>query len=172
MGTVGAMTWALKTIDLKQRARKRSGDDTEALVEQLNEALRLRGIAYLRKIPTPFKEIGRCAKGIIVVPRKKSGVDYQGMLLDGSGNAVYVEAKRVTTRRFHLSRVEPHQKKELDLVLDHAGIAVLLLVYGPLKAVYAIPWVIARGTTVSLGPEELAPYLVPTGSHYLSRWVR
>jgi penicillin-binding protein-related factor A (putative recombinase) len=119
-----------------------------------------------------FKVIGKCARGLIVVPEKKGGVDYVGHMADG--RAVYVEAKRCTARLFPLSRVEPHQQQALERAMCGGALAILLLIYGPRRDVYAVPWVpLQQGIQPkSLSPEWLEPYLVPPGRAYLERWSR
>src|SRR5688572_8448092 len=115
-------------------------------------------------MPTPFKVIGRCAKGLIVVPEEKSGPDYCGYMLDGSARAVVMEAKRwnpADGARFQLRVVKPHQQTALWDAVRASTISLLLIVYGPRYTVYAVPWESVPGPQKmpkSLGEDFLAQF--------------
>lgn len=168
--------FALTTQSGQQSRRARSGNDTEALVSRLHIVCEQRGIAHVYKRPTPT--VG--AHGSLRFAAR-SGADYGGWLLDGSGRAVSVEVKRCTERRLLLSRIEDHQRTELDLAERAGAITVLLVVYGPAlptASLHAVPWGVVAAMVAnaardedaprSLGPDELAPWRVPSGAPYLS----
>lgn len=168
--------YALALQSGAQGRRSRSGHDTEALVERLHYACYSAGVAYVYKRPTPT--VG--AHGALRFAAK-SGADYGGWLLDGSGRAVSVEVKRCSERRLPLSRIEEHQRRELDAADRARAVAVLLVVYGPTLArctLHAVPWSLVAGMLEdprglrALGPEELAPWTVPQGAAYLAQpWL-
>lgn len=168
--------------DRNQQARQRSGEDTERYVAALHEVLVWRRIARLRKLPTEWKPIrpGPQPGSVIAVPAKKSDVDYRGNLLDGSGRAVYVEAKRLREHRLNFgSRLPEQQRVALNDAIADNCIAVLLVIYGEVleaATVHAIGWryvqVLIDGGAKSIGPEHLEPHIVPRGTPYLARFVR
>jgi penicillin-binding protein-related factor A (putative recombinase) len=169
----------------EQRARKRSGDETEEFVETLHQECLDRGIAFVRKLPTPFRVVRSLGKGkLLCVPEKKSGADYVGHMLDGSGRGVFAEVKRCTDRSFPLSRIEEHQREELDRAHEAGVVALVVIVYGPTLAradLFPVPWNVVRDAIArdgsrrgdkSLSPEDLAPHLAWRDAPYLARFAR
>ena len=141
------MTSALQSL------RAKHGNETERFVETLNHLCELRGIARLRKVPTEMRVVGRQGPRVVAIYAKKAGVDYVGRFI-GSGRFVGVEVKRVDVSiskrtgaplppHLDLARVEDHQRAELDAIAADGGLALLLVVHGPLAA-YAVPWAEAR----------------------------
>ncbi len=122
-----------------QSARASTGNRAEDIVGALHEACAAAGVAWVRKLPTPMRALG---KGRAVFTAK-SGVDYMGHHADG--RAVYVEAKKCDDDRFYLSKIPQHQRDELDLATSHGCIAVLVVILGVRRDVYAMPWWHARG---------------------------
>ncbi len=165
----------------EQRARQKLGDAAESHAEDLHALCLARGVAFVRKLPTPWKPIrpGPFKGSMVCVPEKKSGADYIGVMLDGTAREVCAECKRTTDRRLNFGRIEPHQREDLDRSDDAGAVAVLVVIYAHdprTVTVHAVPWSeardrIARGEK-SLGPEELAPHRVPEGEPYLARWIR
>jgi penicillin-binding protein-related factor A (putative recombinase) len=152
----------LRAPDGRQRARQRSGADTEALVAALNAACRVRGEAVLRKRPTLV------VRGEHVAP---AGVDFHGTLR--GGRAVYVEVKRCTAARFGFACLRPSQREELAETSALGALALVLVVYGPRREVYAVPWeeidAAEREGLRSFTREQLQPYRVPPGEPYVTR---
>lgn len=136
----------------KSRASK-SGNAGESVVQTYNDVAEGRGVAFVRKIPTPttWTKTG-------LQYTKASTVDYAGFL--HGGRAVFIECKRVTSKsRFYLSEVEVHQAACLNIALDYGAAAVLVVVLGHEGFVCEIPWQDARDK-VSMSREELLRYLV------------
>lgn len=167
----------------QQRKRKRSGDETEDFVEELHEKCEERGIAFVRKLPTPIRVIRRVGGGKVLGHfEEKSGVDYVGHMLDGSGRGVFAEIKRCTSRSFPLSRIEDHQRAELDRAHDAGAVSVVVIVYGESlerPVLFAVPWPVVRDAILrdgskrgdkSLSPGDLEPHRVPNGEVYLARF--
>lgn len=161
-----------------QRARQQSGDDWEQRVEALNAVcLATRVLRDVVKVPTPTQQIGPTrSDGSFLAKRVAAAtVDYMGTLHDG--RSVYVEAKRASQKRLPLARIEPQQVRALTACDEAGGVAVLLVGYGPVlltATTHAVPWGIVAGMLSdarglrSLGAEELAPWVVPSGRPYLS----
>lgn len=172
------MTSALQSL------RAKHGNETEAFVATLNEACARAGVAWLDKVPTNMRVVGRSGAMVRAVFAQKAIADFVGVLR--GGRAVAVEVKRVEvtiSKRSHaplppslsLSRVEPHQRDYLDRVDAAGGLALLLVVHGPLAA-YAVPWAEARAVLANGGATLSGVFLetwrVRTGEAYLERFVR
>jgi recombination protein U len=162
-----------------QSARSASGARGEDVVASLNAQCLAAGIARVRKLPTPMRVVGRIDQRgqtrLLCVYSAKSGVDFVGVML-ADGRAVAVEAKRCTDRRFPLARLEDHQRDELAAVHAAGGVAVVLVIHGPKRHAYALPWMLVaraveRGEK-SLTVGAMEPYRVLAGTPYLRRWVR
>lgn len=166
-------------ISAEQRDRQARGESAEDFVANLHDACLTKGVAFVRKLPTPLRVCGRGAGGkVTAFFEKKSGVDYVGHMLDGSGRAVFLEVKALKTPgRFPLSRVEEHQRDELTRAGIAGAIALLLVVMGEGRdlTAYALPWgeVFTRleAGEKSLALEQLAPHRVLPGEAYLARWI-
>lgn len=171
------MTFQLRAFSGRQRARVRIGADTEDMLEHLHKACALAGIAHVHKVATPYKIVGRHGKHLLAVPERKSGCDYKGWLC-ATRQAVVLEAKRWAAkgnRRFPLSVVQQHQQDELDRAVKDGCLALLVVVWGPLKDLYAVEWkALGRPRPVSLSLNDLAPYFVPRDrqSRYLERFLQ
>lgn len=158
----------------RARARKRIGDETEDLVEQLCKAAA--HVAMLRRRYTPQKQLpnGR------VVYLEKQGPDVCGYLRGGRvARHIEAEVKRCSGRRFELRRVQADQREALSEARAAGAIAVLLVVYGPVlltASICAVPWGICEAAiaagTASLGPDELLTWCVPRKIPWiLAPWV-
>lgn len=130
-----------------QSARARTGNRAEDIVEELHAVCSASSVAWIRKLPTPMRPLGR-GRAVFVA---KSGVDYMGHHADG--RAVYVEAKKCDDARFYLSKIPEHQSAELSIANAHGCIAVLLVILG--GDAFAVPWWLAR-TTKRIDREWLA----------------
>jgi penicillin-binding protein-related factor A (putative recombinase) len=155
----------------------RSGSHSEDLIAQQNQTCLLAGIARVHKIATPFKVIGEIGPFLKCARAKRSTVDYEGTMLDGTGRHIAIECKRCSTARFPFGRIEDHQRDELTAVHHAGGVAAVVLVYGPLEHVLTIPWqrmadLIASVDEASARADWLAPFRVPLGTPYLARFVR
>lgn len=165
---------ALVRFDGAQRARQRSGADTEQLVRALNEQCRVARVAVLRKRPT---ETRRGRDGVRCVA--EAGVDFHGHLC-GSGVAVYCEVKRCTSARWPFASLRPSQVKELHAAWLDGAVCAVLVVYGPTLAgaeVCAVPYGVVYsmgvGGAKSMRPEELRTWCVDRRTPWLSApWLK
>ena len=154
-----------------QSKRVKAGSAAESLVDRANAQLARLGIAYVRKLPTPMKIIGKTPRGLLAVHDAKSGVDYIGNT--SQGIAVYAEAKHVSKWSFPLARLETHQLDELRRAQRDGCLAVLVIVIGvnDMVAINAaeLEFFVARalhGGRKSISREELERYRV-NGLDYL-----
>lgn len=155
-----------------QRKRVKAGSAAEGILEQSHAAMARLGIAYVRKLPTPMRIVGKSPRGLIAVHDAKSGVDYMGHYHDG--RAIYVEAKHISAWSFPMSRLEDHQLAELSRAQLDGCISVLVVAIGS-RDLVALPYVVVRdyvlrarhGGRKSIAREELERYRV-TGPNYLA----
>jgi penicillin-binding protein-related factor A (putative recombinase) len=118
----------------------------------------------LHKIPTPSTvRSGR------LVFTAKSTVDYVGLMLDGTGRALALEAKAVGDTRLDLGRVAPHQRAYLDRVVGAGGVAVLGVIDSRWQ-VYDVPWEVVRSRP-SLSLVDLEPF-ASAPKTWLRRFVK
>jgi hypothetical protein len=161
--TVGAGVRASATQSLRSKA----GNRAEDLAELLNAQCAAQGVAWLWRVPTPTRVVGKGKPGapLPMAFVKRATVDYLGVMRDGRG--VAVEVKRLEGKRLNLGRIEPHQRACLDLVAAAGGVAVLLVVTD--AGAVALDWLAVRGL-MSIGPGELERVTV-RGEAYLAEWV-
>jgi len=156
-----------------QQKRAAGGNRAEELIGDLLAACAAADVAWVIKVPTPV--VPRRKDGELEIKYKaKAGVDYQGHARGkdplGPSIPVYMEAKKCGAGRLSLTEVKPHQREILDRALTHRCIALLLVIYGPLRRVYAMPWEIARMHR-TLGADELGEWAVLPNEPFLKRWV-
>lgn len=122
------------------RKRVHSGERAEQIVAKLNDQCAEAGVAWIRKLPTPWKVIRQTRAGLLVAPVKKSGVDYMGHMRDG--RAVYMEVKYVEGKYFDPKLIKPWQKDELDRAQASGAVALVVIVWkGSLwERVFVVPW--------------------------------
>jgi penicillin-binding protein-related factor A (putative recombinase) len=162
---------AVAEIRAQQSERSKIGSRTEDYVENLHEACRLSKVAWVARVPTQFRVLGR-ARGGQMRGRfvKKATVDNVGWMLDGTARAVTVEVKHQEEGAFSLARVEEHQKAALESCNAAGGVSVLLVVT-PTRT-YAVPWTVAREHK-TLNAEALEPHRVRVNEiAYLARFSR
>jgi hypothetical protein len=159
-----------------QKRRDANGKIGEAVAEVLHDICRRAGVADVMKVPTAMQLCGRDPSD----PRffratfaRRVGVDYRGHLCDGSGRAVYSEIKHVQDddAGFSLRDVRPEQRAQLDAAVAARAVAVLVIVRGPRRDVFALPWAVARAHRV-LHTTELAPWKVRAGHPYLQHFCQ
>ncbi len=100
----------------------------------------------------------------------KPGVaDYTGILFNGHGSSLGVEAKK-REKILYRREVEPRQGRYLDAVVRGGGLALLLVrfVEDGRETNYAppwqhVPWTMIK-TALSVTPELLAPWVIPAES--------
>jgi len=156
-----------------QRTRRANGKAGEDLLAAHNLVCEHAGVAEVVKIGTEMRIVGMVSPGVYrAVFATPSGVDYRGHMLDGTARSVYVECKHVAdpTERFPLSKVREVQREQLEAANAAGCVAALVIVLGPRRDLYAVPWWEAR-SRVSLGLAELEGWWVRPGDPYLGRFV-
>ena len=167
-------------LSAEQRERQERGESAEEFVADLHDACLAQGIAFVRKLPTPLRVCGTASGGkVLAFFEKKSGVDYVGHMLDGSGRAVFCEVKaQKQPGRFPLSQVKEHQREELTRAGIAGAVAVLVIVLGEGRdlTAYAVPWgdvfMWIEAGAKSLTPAQLTPYRLRPGEAYLARFAQ
>jgi recombination protein U len=104
------------------------GKALEHLIDRVNIQYKIKGIADIRKVPTPTKvfkyERGRIRDGVF---EKGEWVDYVGV---AQGRAVAFDAKETReTTRFELDNVHDHQVEFLKSWHDQGAKAFLLVCF-------------------------------------------
>lgn len=155
-----------------QSARKRSGTAAEdALGLAHAECLRA-GVAYVHKVDARTRMIRSLGGGQFVgVHVASEGVDYRGVMLDGTRREVRIECKSVARRdaKFYLRNVEPVQRDELDAANAVGAVAVLVVRFG--VEAWAFDWAnVRREIGLTIRGEAHRGVLVAT-SAYLRGWV-
>lgn len=120
----------------QQRARQRSGESAEKLIDSLAEAHQLAGVAVFRRRATP--KVVRGGKAVYV---GSPGVDYTGHLK--GGRALYFDVKRSQSGGFAFSAIRAVQRAELARAHDDGALAFVLVVAGQVlfgATLHLVPW--------------------------------
>lgn len=149
------------------RQSVRSGGVAEGVIASLNARCAAACVAWLRKIPTPYRVLRSVAGGLLCVPQEKSGADYVGHMSDG--RAVYLEVKLVTGETLAPSRVKRWQSAELATAHAHGCLALIALVT-PDRLVYVVPW-FAIFTADNVRLSAMPQWLVTGDAPYLERFL-
>jgi len=118
-------------------AKANLGSAIEELVTMSCDQYRMKGIANIQKIPTPFRVVGRQGKYLLVYPEKKSTVDYIGEV---QGNPFAMEVKSTNeVTRYPLDpwERERHQREFLE---KWHGLKYYLISFSKLGEEYMIPY--------------------------------
>jgi recombination protein U len=103
------------------------GKQLEQLVDMANRQYRNKGMADVRKIPTPFQITGNGRRRGEMIGRKQKGelVDYMGI---ADGKAIIFDAKETAvTTRFDLDNLHAHQFEILKSWHEKGARAFLLV---------------------------------------------
>ena len=110
----------------------------EHLVEYTNRCYRMKGIAHIEKVPTPWKVVRRGNRIISAFPEKKGTVDFIGV---SHGRMIAFDAKSTRERtRFPLDNIEDHQMAFLKSWKDQGAIAFFLVEFVKHQEVYFLPY--------------------------------
>jgi hypothetical protein len=161
--------FALKVQDGRGRKRQAIGARNEDYVDALNRECELGRVAKLVKRPTLTRMVR--GKQVFVKP---AGVDYHGHMI-GSGKAVYVETKRVSSGPFELRDLRVSQIAELANAWAGGALAFVLVIHGPKKVPCVIPWNFIRreleAGTKSIWVDALLDFQAWPGVPYLAPWA-
>lgn len=116
------------------------GRSFESAVDAINEGYRLGGLASIERIPTEWTVVGydaRLKRARTVFPKRKSGVDYMGIIKGGFPVVFDAKDTRLKTR-FPLDNVHEHQLAFLREKADLGAIAFLLVRLAPLERVFIV----------------------------------
>ena len=116
------------------------GRATEDMLNLAHQSMAVRGIAWIRKIPTPIKVLRPMSDGkFLAVFSASAGADYVGTL--AGGRAVVVEAKELkkgpslSARRFTVAEVD-----HLTNTMEAGGLAIVFVRRVIDGSLWAIPW--------------------------------
>jgi len=118
-------------------AKANLGSAIEELVTVSCDQYRMKGIANIQKIPTPFRVVGRQGKYLLVYPEKKGTVDYIGEV-EGIPFAMEVKSTGEITR-YPLDpwKREEHQREFLE---KWHGLKYFLISFSKLREEYMLPY--------------------------------
>lgn len=96
----------------------------EKMINMTNIRYRNKGVADIRKIPTPIQITG--SKGNLVTGRKEKGelCDYIGVV---GGRAIAFEAKEAATHSFPLANIQDHQYEFLKSWHNNGAVTFLII---------------------------------------------
>jgi len=128
---------------MKQINQANRGKSLEDLVTLANKQYLVRGIAKVRKLPTPYR-IQRTGKIMQAIPATKSGLDYVGVVQ--GGRAIVFDCKQTANPSLPLANFQPHQIDEATQWEQQGGLAFWLVEFTALPdAVYRVPhWFVAE----------------------------
>lgn len=112
------------------------GMTLENMIEYTNNTYRVKGMALINKVPTPWNVHynKRTGKVIRAFPQKKGTVDFTGI---SHGRSIAFEAKSTKERtRFPLQNVEEHQVNYLKMHQDQGGISFFIIYFEKHREAY------------------------------------
>lgn len=115
---------------------KNRGMELEKMLEDTNQYLVKRDIAYVYKKPTPIKILKVEKNKIDGVFDTKSTTDYNGLY---KGMYIDFEAKTTLGKTFSLSNIKHHQLTHLKNVYNNGGVAFLIVYFKDYKKVFYVP---------------------------------
>lgn len=143
------------------------GSALEDLLARQHALYEARGVAWVRKHPTPWTPTRRGGKVVGGRPTGFATADFLGVLAGGRG--VALEAKECGAPSFPWSRIPPQQRGCLDAYQDAGAVAAVVLWWGPDPKApaqsprrarderWAVPWSRCRAS-IAVGKRSLAWY--------------
>lgn len=116
-------------------AQANRGRGLEDLVAVANDQYLARGIAKVRKLPTPY-QIVRRGQRMEAIPAKRSGLDYIGVV---QGRAVTFDCKQTRQASFPLRNILEHQLQEAREWEANGGNAFWLIEFRRFDLCYRVP---------------------------------
>jgi len=116
------------------------GAALEELLEWQHARYAAFGVALIHKLPTDWHVTRKVVGGWAAFPARKSLVDYVGLLLDGTGRHIAVEAKETAGDRWPFTSLPEHQREYLDAVWRAGGVAGIVLRWARHGVLWALPW--------------------------------
>lgn len=120
------------------RSHANRGAVLERLIDMTNKQYRNKGIADIRKIPTPVQITGNNRGRVTGYVTKGEWVDYSGIY---NGRAILFDAKETTTRTsFPLDNVPGHQYELLKSWHEKGAQSFLIVSFRKLDEIYHLPF--------------------------------
>lgn len=120
------------------RSHANRGAVLERLIDMTNKQYRNKGVADIRKIPTPVQITGNNRGRITGFVTKGEWVDYSGI---HNGRAILFDAKETSSRTsYPLDSVSEHQYKLLKSWHEKGAQAFLLVSFTKRDEVYRLPF--------------------------------
>lgn len=144
------------------RSHANRGAVLERLIDMTNQQYRNKGVADIRKIPTPVQIQSNVRGKITGYTKKGELVDYLGI---HDGRAIVFDAKETSSRTsFPLNNISEHQYELLKSWHQKGACSFLLVSFSKLDEVYLLPferlqdaWTSAKeGGRKSIAHEEFA----------------
>lgn len=118
------------------RSHANRGAQLERLVDMTNNQYRNKGVADIRKVPTPVKITGHQGNKITGHTKKGEWVDYVGIR---DGRTIVFDAKETSNRTsFPLSNISEHQYELLKSWHQKGAHAFLLVSFTKLDEIYLL----------------------------------
>lgn len=120
-------------------AQGKRGKPLENMVIRTNETYKLKGLALVDKVPTPWNVHydKRTGKVIRAFPQEKGTVDFIGM---SHGRGIAFDAKSTNeTTRFPLDNIKQHQVDYLLNHQDQGGISFFIIEFAKHREQYFVP---------------------------------
>ena len=110
----------------------------EELIDMTNTQYRNKGVADIRKIPTPVQIQSNIGGKVTGYTQKPEWVDYAGI---ANGRAIAFDAKETSSRTsFPLVNISPHQYDLLKSWHQKGARSFLLVSFSKLDEVYLLPF--------------------------------
>lgn len=120
------------------RSHANRGAVLERLVDMTNKQYRNKGVADIRKIPTPVKIMSNNKGQVTGYTQKGEWVDYVGI---HDGRTIVFDAKETTNRTsFPLKNISTHQFELLKSWHEKGARSFLLVSFSKLDEIYLLPF--------------------------------
>ena len=121
---------------IKKSAANR-GMKLERLVEKTNNFYKKMGMALVKKVPTPTKNIGMTANGPKLVYAKGEWVDFLGMW---KGIPITFDTKEIQLESFPFAKLHDHQFEFMQEWSRFGGKAFLIINFTNYDEYYMLPY--------------------------------
>lgn len=123
----------------KNRRMANKGMRSENLIERINMQYEMKGIAVIRKMPTPVKVLRTSGVKILEAVYEKGYLtDYMGAINDGT--SVVFDMKECEQTSFSLENVKPHQYNILKAQHKMGAHAFLVVYMKKVDKYYRVPF--------------------------------
>lgn len=133
-------SWGLK---MKSQSHKNRGKMLEKLIDTTNHYYKHHSLAFIQKVPTPFKVLGMDRGGRLMKGHYERGewVDYVGVTLS---KGIAFDAKQTAKKNFPLDSLHDHQYKFLDHYHKLGHDSFLIIEFTELNEYYLLPFEILK----------------------------